>query len=112
MPSEGFLDISVIAPRIQGPRGADRGFLAGRSGSGKSFLARRILTVYGVGKNHPKEFRGNLFIIDPNGNFDYPADDTFETVDSVQLNPKVRTVRYIPRTDQLSADKWNELWQR
>jgi hypothetical protein len=112
MPTEGFLDISVIAPRIQGSRGADRGFIAGRSGAGKSFLARRLLTVYGIGKNHPKEFRGNLVIIDPNGNFDYPSEDIFETVESIQLHPKVRTIRYIPRGDQLNGERWNALWKK
>jgi hypothetical protein len=112
VPSEGFLDISVIAPRIQGDRGADRGFVAGRSGAGKSYLARRLLTTYGIGKNHPKEFRGNLVVIDPNGTFDYPAEDVYETVESIQLNPKVRSIRYVPRGDQLSANTWNALWKK
>jgi len=112
VPTEGFLDISVIAPRVQGDRGADRGFIAGRSGAGKSFLARRLLTVYGIAKEHPKEFRGNLFIIDANGTFDYPVDDTFETVSSVVLHPKVRSIRYVPKNSELSGESWNELWER
>ncbi len=112
MSVEGYLDISVIAPRIQGDRGADRGFIGGRSGSGKSFLARRLLTVYGISKSHPKEFFGNLFIIDPNGNFDYPVDGTFETVDEVRLDPKARALRYIPKPDQYTGEKWNELWEK
>ncbi len=112
MPIEGFLDVSVIAPRIQGDRGADRGFLAGRSGAGKSFLARRLLTVYGITENHPKAFNGNLFIIDPNGNFDYPAEGEFETAEEVKLDRRARTLRYIPRHDQLDAEAWNELWRR
>lgn len=112
MPTEGFLDISAIAPRIQGDRGADRGFVAGRSGAGKSFLARRLLTVYGISKNHPKEFRGNLFIIDPNGNFEYPTEVVYETVDSVKLDPKVRVTTYVPKPSEWIADKWNELWEK
>lgn len=112
MPIEGFLDISIIAPRIQGSRGADRAFIAGRSGAGKSFLARRLLTVYGIAKTHPKEFRGNLFIIDPNGNFDYPVDETYETVSSVSLNKRIRAIRYIPKHSELTADAWNDLWEK
>jgi len=111
VPVEGFLDISVIAPRIQGDRGADRGFIAGRSGAGKSFLAKRLLTSYGVSKEWPKEFRGNLFIIDPNGNFDFPVEETFETVSSVRLNHRVRAVKYIPKHSELDGDSWNKLWE-
>ena len=112
MPVEGFLNISAIAPRIEGPRGADRGFIAGRSGAGKSFLARRILTTYGISENWPKEFRGNVFIIDPNGNFDYPNEGEFDTVEEVKLDRKARTLRYIPNHDQLDALHWNALWEK
>lgn len=112
MPGEGFLDISVIAPRIQGPRGADRGFIAGRSGAGKSFLAKRLLSSYGIGENHPVEFRGNLFIIDPNDNFEYPSEERFETVESVKLNKKIRAVTYVPAPTEYSGEHWNELFRK
>lgn len=112
MPVEGFLDVSVIAPRIKGPRGADRGFIAGRSGAGKSFLARRILTTYGIADDWDRRFKGNLFIIDPNGNFDYPVEGEFQTVDEVRLDKKARSLRYIPKTDQLHAEQWNGLWEK
>ena len=112
MPIEGYLDISVIAPRIQGDRGADRGFIAGRSGAGKSFLAKRLLTTYGIGENWPSQFRGNTFIIDPNDTFDYPAEVEFETVEEVRIDPKIRTIRYVPRTDQYGGDSWNGLWKK
>jgi hypothetical protein len=109
---EGFLDISVISPRIQGDRGADRGFIAGRSGAGKSFLSRRILTSYGISENWPKEFRGNVFIIDPNDTFDIQTQGEFETVDEVQLDPKARVLRYVPRADQYQGETWNALWKK
>jgi len=112
LPVEGLLDVSVIAPRIQGDRGADRGFVAGRSGSGKSFLIRRVLPVYGISKGHPKEFTGNLFIIDPIGNFDYPVDGIFQTVEEVRLDPKARALKYIPKPDQYTGEKWNQLWEK
>jgi hypothetical protein len=112
VPVEGNLDISVIAPRIQGNRGADRGFIAGRSGAGKSFLARRLLTVYGVGETWPSPFRGNLVIIDPNDNFDFPTQGTFETVEEVKVEPKIRAVRYVPRPSEYSGEKWNALWKK
>lgn len=112
MPFEGNLDISAIAPRIQGDRGADRGFIAGRSGAGKSFLARRLLSVYGIGENWPSRFRGNLVIIDPNDNFDFPVQGTFETVEEVKIEPKIRAVRYVPKPSEYSADQWNALWRK
>jgi len=112
VPVEGYLDISVIAPRIQGPRGADRGFIAGRSGSGKSFLARRLLTAYGITEHWPKEFRGNKFIIDPNDTFDYPVEAQFETVAEVRLDPKIASIRYVPKASEYTGEHWNELWRK
>jgi len=112
VPGEGFLDISIIAPRIQGPRGADRGFIAGRSGAGKSFLAKRLLASYGISESVPKEFRGNLVILDANDTFNYPAEERYETVDEFRLNKKIRAVSYVPKPDQYAAEKWNELWRK
>jgi hypothetical protein len=112
MAVEGFLDISVIAPRIQGDRGADRGFIAGRSGAGKSFFARRVLTSYGISEGWPQKFRGNVFIIDANGTFDYPTQGEFETVEAVKLDPKARALRYVPREDQIDGEHWNALWEK
>jgi len=107
---EGFLDISVIAPKIQGPRGADRGFIAGRSGAGKTYLARRLLTAYGPERE--KAYKGNIFIIDVNGLFDFPVTKTFHRVEEVKLNKNWRAVGYVPDTDQLGAVAWNELWKK
>jgi len=107
---EGFLDISSIAPRVQGPRGADRGFIAGRSGAGKSFLARRLLTSYGIAAS--KGFRATIFIIDPNGNFDYPSERQFETVEEVRIDKKATVHRYVPALTELTADRWNALWAK
>ena len=109
---EGFLDVSAIAPRIKGDRGADRGFIAGRSGAGKSFLARRLLTTYENRDYTSTEFRGLIFIIDANGTFDYPAKREFETVDDVRFDRKADVYRYVPRQDQTTALKWNELWEK
>lgn len=109
---EGFLDISAIAPRIQGVRGADRGFIAGRSGAGKSFLGRRLLTTYGISSGTPKEFRAPIFIIDPNGNFDYPSERQFETVEEVRIDERTAVHRYIPAITELDAEHWNSLWQK
>jgi hypothetical protein len=112
VPVEGYLDLSVIAPRIQGPRGADRGFIAGRSGAGKSYLGERLLNVYGIGDHWPKEFRGNKFIIDPNDTVKYPAEVEYETVEEVRLNAKVKTIRYVPKPSEYTGVKWNELWRK
>ena len=112
MPGESLLDVSAIAPRIQGDRGADRGFIAGRSGAGKSFLAERLLRTYNITKEWPKEFRGNLVICDPNDTFGYPVDERFETVDSFKLNKKWRAVSYVPAPDQYDGETWNEFWRK
>ncbi len=112
MPVEGYLNLSVIAPRIQGPRGADRGFIAGRSGAGKSYLGERLLNVYGISDDWPKEFRGTKFIIDPNNTVKYPAEVEYQTVEEVRLNPKIKTIRYVPKPTEYTAEKWNQLWEK
>lgn len=105
----GFLDISAIAPRIAGPRGGDRGFIAGRSGSGKTFLARHVLPVYGP--TAASEFRGLLLIIDPNHNFDYPANRIATLPEEALPSRKEPVVIYRPGPEVREAEDWNAVWR-
>ena len=111
MPSAGYLDIAAIAPRIQGTRGADRGFIGGRSGSGKSYLARTLLTSYGA--KSEKEFRGSKFLIDPNHNFEFESDEIWHRPSEVEIEPKkIKTYLYRPLPAFREAEDWNEIFRK
>src|SRR5436309_3099625 len=102
MAQMGLLQIREIAPRINGPRGADRGLDIGRSGSGKSVLAREILKSYGP--NAPKAWRGNVIIIDPNDTFPWKDAKTVRSPDKVIPTAKVPYLRYVPPVDRNEAE--------
>lgn len=105
----GFLDISAIAPRINGPRGGDRGFIAGRSGSGKTFLARHLLPVYGA--SAASEFKGLLLIVDPNHNFEYPSNRIVASPVDALPTKKEPVVIYRPGPEVREAEDWNLMWR-
>jgi hypothetical protein len=105
----GFLDLAPIAPRIAGPQGADRGSIFGRSGSGKSVLARNILAVYGP--EAPKAYQGFVCIIDPNGNFEFPANKIVGRPDQVVPTKKHPVVLYRPGVQHRTADDWNTVFR-
>ncbi len=107
----GFLDISAIAPKICGPRGGDRGFIAGRSGSGKTFLARHLLAVYGASEANDKEFRGLLLIMDPNHNFEFPANRIATEPEDALPTKKEPVVIYRPGPERRDAEDWNAVWR-
>lgn len=107
----GYLSLSAIAPRMDnGHGGSDRGFIAGRSGSGKSYLARNLLALYGPDK--PRPFRSYLIIIDPNHNFDFPSSSVVTEPSKDAVPTKQRPIiHYRPSVDAANAESWNELFR-
>jgi hypothetical protein len=108
MPSQaGYLDLSVLAPKVAGKQGADRMFVVGRSGSGKSYLEKALLELYDTGDKTPSEFRAGVVIFDPNGNFDYPAKVVHSPGDVVPTR-QFPVIKYRPSVRTATAEGWNE----
>lgn len=108
MPSAaGYLSLSAIAPRLAGRQGADRMFVVGRSGSGKTFLAKALLNLYSDDEKTPSEFRGRICIFDPNHNFDYPGKVVTQIADVVPTR-QFPVVIYRPRVEDMTSEGWNE----
>jgi len=91
----GYLDLSVLAPKVAGKQGADRMFIVGRSGSGKSYLEKALLELYDTSEKTPSEFRAGVVIFDPNGNFDYPA-KIVHSPDDVLPTRQFPVIKYRP----------------
>lgn len=103
--------LNRIRPMVAGERGADRGIIAGRSGSGKSVLAKELLRGYGPSR--PAEYRCNVLVIDPNHTFDYPADVLAESPEGVHFSRKNGTVLLRPDPEAgLSEAQLNTLFGR
>lgn len=103
----GFLDLSVVAPRVAGKQGADRLFIVGRSGSGKSYLERALLDLYDTDERTLVEFRASVVIFDPNGTFKYEGRVVRDPADvaPTRTNP---VVIYRPSVEAATAEGWNE----
>lgn len=110
-PSAGYLDLSALAPRVAGAQGADRLFVVGRSGSGKTFLAKKLLDLYNDDEGTPTEFRCRVVVFDPNHNFSYPGRIVRTPAEIVptRTNP---VVIYRPSIDLMDGDSWNEALRR
>lgn len=109
----GYLDLSALAPRL-GPIGrpnADRMFVVGRSGSGKTFLARAMLDLYGEDDRTPVEFRARICVFDPNGNFDYDG-RRVTSPESVVPDRNNPVILYRPSPADSTAEGWNEALRR
>jgi len=102
----GYLDLSAIAPRVAGKQGADRMFIVGRSGSGKSFLARSLLDLYDDKERTPAAFRARVCVFDPNGTFDYEG-RIVHSPEQVEPSRQHPVVIYRPTVAHLDADSWN-----
>lgn len=110
--ARGQLEIEAIAPPLVGERGADRMAIFGRSGSGKTYLARSILAVYGASERYPRSHRGYLVIVDPNGNFEWPG--AFEATKPEEIEPtrKRPVVIYRPSAElQEDPLAWNQVFR-
>ncbi len=103
----GRLEVRAISPRIKGPRGADRGLVMGRSGSGKSVLSTKMLEGYGTGDGVPAAYRGNVIIIDPNGTFKFAANRIVTQPEQVVPSKRHPVLLYRPSVDRLEAEDWN-----
>jgi hypothetical protein len=86
-------------------------FIVGRSGSGKSYLARALLDLYGDDEHTPVAFRARVCIFDPNGTFDY---DARVVTDPTQVVPTRQSpvIIYRPSLKCLAAEDWNEALKR
>lgn len=106
---EGFLDIAAIAPPINGAVGASRGAILGRSGSGKSFLAERLLRLYSPTAAAP--FRGSIIIFDPDESFVLEGEKKAVVVhnpEEVVPKKNLPLLIYRPTPDHAdSAESWN-----
>jgi energy-coupling factor transporter ATP-binding protein EcfA2 len=112
MPSQaGYLDLSAIAPRVAGKQGADRMFIVGRSGSGKTYLARALLDLYDDDEKTLTQFRARICVFDPNGTFDYPGRIVHDPAD-VGPSRHHPVVIYRPGVAHLNAEDWNEALKR
>jgi len=96
---------------MDGPRGADRAFIGGRSGSGKSFLSRHLLAHYSSKETHPKPWRGFRVIIDPNELYDFPHNRLARRVTDIKPSKQNPVVLYRPSPDQRTAEHWNEAFR-
>lgn len=99
-----------MAPPIAGARGADRGFIAGRSGSGKTYLSRTLLSVYGY--DRPAPFRGGVVIVDPNDNYEWRGAPVADHPADLDPQPKAPVWLYRPADALRDADGWNAFWRR
>jgi hypothetical protein len=71
-----------------------------------------MLPVYSNLDSTPRAFRGITFIIDPNGTFDYPANEIFRRVEDVKIDKNDKVLLYRPGAGQRSGEQWNELFRR
>lgn len=109
----GRLDSRYLAPRLDnGEDGADRMFIAGASGTGKSYLAKSLAASYGYADDVPAEFRGWLVICDPNENFRFPANRIVTSPEAIEPGPRVPVIRYIPDADEQDMLGWNQFWRK
>jgi energy-coupling factor transporter ATP-binding protein EcfA2 len=107
----GYLDLSALAPRVAGKQGADRMFIVGRSGSGKSYLARSLLELYDDDESTPTEFRARAVVFDPNGTFVYPG-KIVRRPEEVAPSRQFPVIIYRPGPEAMTAEAWNEALQR
>jgi len=86
-------------------------FVVGRSGSGKSYLARALLDLYDDDKRTPAAFRARICVFDPNGTFDYQGRIVH---DPTQVVPSKQSpvIIYRPSLNRLAAEDWNEALKR
>lgn len=112
MPGQaGYLDLSAIAPRVAGKQGADRMFIVGRSGSGKSFLSKALLELYDDDEKTLTQFRCKVCVFDPNGTFDYPGKVVHDPT-RVEPTRHYPVTIYRPGVSHLNAEDWNEALKR
>jgi hypothetical protein len=107
----GYLDLSALAPRVAGKQGADRMFVVGRSGSGKSYFSRALLELYDTDERTPFQFRASVVVFDPNGTFDYPA-KVVKDPSQVEPTRQFPVIIYRPSVAALTAEGWNEALRR
>lgn len=109
----GRLDSRYLSPRLDnGEDGADRMFIGGTSGSGKSYLAKSLAAGYGYAEDIPEEFRGWLVICDPNENFRFPANRIVTNPEAIDPGPRVPVTRYVPGPDEQDTEGWNHFWRK
>jgi hypothetical protein len=111
MAQGGDLTLSFIAPKLAGEQEADREFICGRSGSGKSYASRQLLSLYGPQVSDPR-FRGHVVIVDPNGNFRYPANRTVDDWKDVRPGKDAPVTLYRPSPYRQKAEDWNSLFEK
>lgn len=105
-PSAGYLDLSALAPKVAGKQGADRMFVVGRSGSGKTFLAKAMLELYAPDEKTKAEFRASVIVFDPNGTFDYEG-RVVHSPSEVAPTRAHPVIIYRPTVANLGAEAWN-----
>lgn len=106
--------IETIAPRLGGGTGgrsnADRAFIAGRSGSGKTYLAQELLRLYGP--TEPAAFRGYLVVVDPNHTMDVMRDARLvDAPGDIRPTKQAPVIHYRPSVEGQSAEGWNTIWK-
>lgn len=108
-----YLDLAALAPRL-GPIGkpnAERIFVVGRSGSGKTHLATAMLDLYGDDEATLVDFRARICIFDPNRNFDYAGRRVYSPADVVPTRD-APVILYRPTVQAETAEGWNEALRR
>lgn len=106
----GYLILQTLAPVLYkgGEYNAERMYIVGRSGSGKTFLARALATVYSLTKDHPKAYRAGICVFDPNGLFKLPGAKIVRNPKDVSPSVKTPVVIYRPDPQYHNAEGWNE----
>ena len=105
----GYLTLQTLAPLLYkgGEVNAERMYIVGRSGSGKTFLARSLAAVYSLDKDHPREFRAGVCVFDPNGLFRLPGARIVKAPGDVEPSVGRPVVIYRPDAQYLDAEGWN-----
>lgn len=111
--SAGYLALQALAPQIfrGGELNAERMYIVGRSGSGKSFLARAFARVYSLSPNHPRAYRAGVCVFDPNGLFKLDGADIVHDPAKIAPSKKRPVVVYRPSPQYTTAEGWNEAFR-
>jgi len=97
----------AIAPYVWGNEGADRLFIGGRSGCGKSVLTRSLASVYRWSDEHPKRYRALLVFFDPNSQVNWPKARIARSPAELRPSAQNPVWVYRPRWDLRQAEHWN-----